>query len=73
MPVGQGHEQFTRYASGRGSNPLAILAPSVEPATGALAWAATRVAIRKIADKDGRLILFAGATRERPARGYGRG
>jgi anaerobic selenocysteine-containing dehydrogenase len=27
MPVGQGHEHFTRYASGRGANPLAILAP----------------------------------------------
>ena len=73
MPVGQGHEQFTRYASGRGSNPLPILAPSIEPATGQLAWAATRVAVRKVADKDGRLILFAGATRERPAHLSGRG
>ena len=27
MPVGQGHETFTRYASGRGVNPIAILAP----------------------------------------------
>ena len=27
MPVGQGHETFTRYASGRGANPIAILAP----------------------------------------------
>jgi len=73
MPAGQGHEQFTRYASGRGSNPLSILAPSVELATGQLAWAATRVAIRKVADRDGRLILFAGATRERPAHLSGRG
>ena len=40
MPVGQGHETFTRYASGRGANPLSILAPTVEPQTGALAWAA---------------------------------
>jgi hypothetical protein len=38
-----------------------------------LAWAATRVAVRKVADADGRLILFAGATRERPAHAYGRG
>ena len=30
MPVGQGHETFTRYASGRGANPLAILAPMAE-------------------------------------------
>ncbi len=28
MPVGQGHETFTRYASGRGVNPIAILAPA---------------------------------------------
>ena len=28
MPVGQGHQTFTRYASGRGSNPISILAPS---------------------------------------------
>ena len=27
MPVGQGHENFTRYASKRGVNPIAILAP----------------------------------------------
>ena len=24
MPIGQGHENFTRYASGRGANPIAI-------------------------------------------------
>ena len=29
MPVGQGHETFTRYASGRGSNPVKVLGPSV--------------------------------------------
>jgi anaerobic selenocysteine-containing dehydrogenase len=73
MPVGQGHEHFTRYASGRGANPLPLLAPATEPATGQLAWAATRVAIRKVADADGRLILFAGATRERPDHSKGRG
>ena len=27
MPVGQGHENFTRYATGRGANPISILAP----------------------------------------------
>ena len=47
MPVGQGHETFTRYASGRGANPIAILAPVAEPETGALAWAATRVKIAR--------------------------
>ncbi len=63
MPVGQGHENFTRYASGRGANPITILAPVVEPETGALAWAATRVRIEKI-DGEGGLILYGGALRE---------
>jgi anaerobic selenocysteine-containing dehydrogenase len=43
MPIGQGHEAFGRYASQRGVNPIGILAPQVEPETGSLAWAATRV------------------------------
>jgi molybdopterin-containing oxidoreductase family iron-sulfur binding subunit len=66
MPVGQGHENYTRYASGRGENPIGILAPVYEQETGALAWAATRVQIRKVADADGRLALFAGSLREYP-------
>ena len=43
MPVGQGHSEYGRYASGRGANPIEILAPQVEPETGSLAWNATRV------------------------------
>ena len=66
MPVGQGHETFTRYASHRGVNPLAILAPATEPETGALAWAATRVKIARAGAGDGRLIMFAGEMREHP-------
>ena len=69
MPVGQGHETFTRYASGRGVNPIAILAPSVEAETGALAWAATRVKIARAGAGDGRLIMFAGEMREHPREG----
>jgi anaerobic selenocysteine-containing dehydrogenase len=64
MPVGQGHETFTRFASGRGANPIRILAPVVEPETGSLAWAATRVRISKTGQK-GNLILFAGGMKER--------
>ena len=63
MPVGQGHETFTRYASGRGANPLGILAPVVEAETGSLAWAATRVRIAKISENGG-LILFGHSMRE---------
>jgi menaquinone reductase, molybdopterin-binding-like subunit len=66
MPVGQGHETYTRYASGRGANPIAILAPLVEETTGALAWAATRVRISRTGDGSNQLILFAGEKRERP-------
>jgi len=64
MPVGQGHEHFTRFASGRGANPISILAPVAVPETGSLAWAATRVKILKVGK--GRLVLFAGGLREHP-------
>jgi anaerobic selenocysteine-containing dehydrogenase len=66
IPAGQGHETFTRYASGRGVNPAGILAPMVEGETGALAWAATRVKVTRAGDGDGRLIMFAGEMRETP-------
>lgn len=69
MPVGQGHQTFTRFASGRGENPIGILAPLAEPETGALAWAATRVRIARAGDRDGRLILFGAELREHPHEG----
>jgi len=65
MPMGQGHGTFTRFASGRGANPISILAPMTEPETGALAWAATRVRISKV-NTASKLILFAGGMREHP-------
>jgi anaerobic selenocysteine-containing dehydrogenase len=64
MPAGQGHRSYTRYASGRGVNPVDLLAPVTEKTTGALAWAATRVQIARVGPADGRLILFAGGLRE---------
>jgi menaquinone reductase, molybdopterin-binding-like subunit len=75
MPVGQGHTNFTRYASDRGVNPLAILAPLAIAETGTLAWAATRVRIARVGDAQtyDSLILFGGATRERPDWAHGRG
>ena len=66
MPVGQGHETYTRFASNRGVNPISILAPVAEATTGSLAWAATRVRVSRVADGDGSLILFAGEMREQP-------
>ncbi len=64
MPAGQGHRTFTRYASGRGESPVDLLAPMTEAATGALAWAATRVRVTRVGPPDGRLILFAAGMRE---------
>jgi molybdopterin-containing oxidoreductase family iron-sulfur binding subunit len=69
MPAGQGHQTYTRYASGRGENPLELLAPQTEKETGSLAWAATRVRVTRAGDPDGRLILFAGGSREHEDRG----
>ena len=73
IPVGQGHTNFTRYATNRGVNPLAILAPATVADTGAWAWAATRVKIARVGGPDESLILFGGATRERPEWTHGRG
>ena len=73
MPVGQGHTNFTRYATNRGVNPIAILAPATVDVTGDLAWAATRVKITRVGGPDESLILFGGATRERPDWTHGRG
>jgi len=73
MPVGQGHTNFTRYATNRGVNPLTILAPSTVAETGTLAWSATRVKLARVSGPDDSLILFGGATRERPDWMHGRG
>jgi anaerobic selenocysteine-containing dehydrogenase len=68
MPIGQGHEKFGRYASGRGANPLSIVAPLTEHETGALAWAATRVKIARVGGAEqGQLIVFAGGMSRFPA------
>jgi anaerobic selenocysteine-containing dehydrogenase len=72
MPVGQGHETFTRYASDRGVNPIGILAPVAESETGTFAWASTRVKIVRAGDNDRRLIMFAGEMREHPHEGEAR-
>ena len=43
IPIGQGHTDFGRYATGRGVNPLALLDPMPEAASGGPRWAGTRV------------------------------
>lgn len=62
MPVGQGHTEYGRYASGRGANPIQILTPQVEPTTGSQAWAATRVSVSRIGR--GELVLMSGGPTE---------
>ncbi len=47
IPIGNGHEAMGRYAKGYGVNPLKILDPVFEKATGELAMYATRVKLRK--------------------------
>ena len=74
MPVGQGHTNFTRYATNRGVNPITILAGAAVAGTESLAWSATRVKIAKVGEPDiETLILFGGSTRERPDWTHGRG
>jgi anaerobic selenocysteine-containing dehydrogenase len=70
MPVGQGHQTFTRYASGRGASPIPILAGTTVAETKTLAWAATRVRVTRLDDADpsdpaNTLILFSGGMREK--------
>ncbi len=64
VPAGQGHTSFTRVATRRGVNPLSILAPVEEVATGAVAWASTRVKVTRVSGPDGSLIQFAGMLSE---------
>lgn len=51
MPIGQGHSDYGRYASNRGANPIHITEALVDDASGELAWAATRVKVRKTGER----------------------
>jgi molybdopterin-containing oxidoreductase family iron-sulfur binding subunit len=51
MPVGQGHTDYGRYARDRGVNPIHIVATLIDDQSGDLAWAATRVKIRKTGER----------------------
>jgi molybdopterin-containing oxidoreductase family iron-sulfur binding subunit len=67
MPIGQGHSNFSRYATNRGANPLSILAASTDSETGSLAWANTRVRISKVGGpEEAKLILFSGGVSRFP-------
>jgi anaerobic selenocysteine-containing dehydrogenase/Fe-S-cluster-containing dehydrogenase component len=47
MGLGQGHTAYTRYATGIGVNPLALLPAVHDAASGALAYLATRATVSK--------------------------
>lgn len=70
MAVGEGHTRYGRYASGRGANPLSILAPVLENSTGTLALGATRVQIARLENKPRELIQFSPQDREQGPWGY---
>ena len=53
MPIGDGHTHYGRYATGRGANPLSILAPVYEKSTGALVLGGTRVKVTRVGDRKG--------------------
>jgi anaerobic selenocysteine-containing dehydrogenase len=64
MPLGQGHEDYGRFAEGRGANPLDLLAPSTDQ--GQLQWGATLVRIEPTGEqaKLARLESLEGEGRE---------
>ena len=80
VPLGQGHTQYGRYASGRGINAAVLLDPAPEEASGGPRWLGTRVdvtprAVRRALprlqttfDQDGREIART-VTREALAAG----
>jgi anaerobic selenocysteine-containing dehydrogenase len=70
MAIGEGHTHYGRYASGRGANPISILAPVWENSTGALAFGSTRVRIARLERKPGELIQFSPNDREQGPWGY---
>jgi anaerobic selenocysteine-containing dehydrogenase len=70
MGIGEGHTHYGRYASGRGANPLSILAPVWENSTGALAFGSTRVRVARLERKPRELIQFSPNDREQGPWGY---
>jgi molybdopterin-containing oxidoreductase family iron-sulfur binding subunit len=47
VPIGQGHTAYGRYAERRGANPIALLAPEAEGASGGTTWLSVRVALAR--------------------------
>jgi len=60
IPLGQGHTEYGRYAKGVGVNPYKILEAKFDSKTGELATHATRVSVKKIADRKEMVTLANG-------------
>jgi len=60
VPIGQGHEEYGRYAKGRGVNPLKLVGNVTDGKTGELALQGTRVKAARAAKK-GVLVRFGGS------------
>jgi anaerobic selenocysteine-containing dehydrogenase len=62
MPIGQGHQSFGRYAENRGANPIKLVVSKTDAQSGDLAWAATRVKVRKTGERI-QFVMTAGTSR----------
>jgi hypothetical protein len=67
MAIGDGHTHYGRFASGRGANPISILAPEWEAATGALILGGTRV---RVSRTGGRQSWIQFSAQDRQERGF---
>jgi anaerobic selenocysteine-containing dehydrogenase len=56
IPLGNGHQDYGRYARGRGSNPMNLVGNLLVDGTNEPAWASTRVRIERI--RPGELARF---------------
>jgi len=56
MPMGHGHAEYGRYASGRGANVMALVGATLVEGTSAPAWASMRVRVTRLGEGD--LVRF---------------
>ncbi len=63
MAIGQGHTHYGRYASGRGANPLSLVAGIVDAQTGVPAFGDVSVRIEKVSERRS-LVQFSAVDRE---------
>jgi len=67
IPLGQGHTSYGRYAKGRGVNPLALLPPAQNAASGAVAY----LSVKAKAEKGTAKVSFATTQHQKDQHGRG--